>query len=395
MLASPPSTTSTSTASSTSSSVAPTATPVAPPAAIAAPAPVASMTPATAQPPPAATQPAPTTSQTAPAPAPAPAPTPAPAPASPTSHGQGLFPNAPWYQDVSSAPLDAESSQVINGLQARGGWGTGTMRVDFSIEILRADASTPMRTFDKNDEFYDPDCDDMPMPVPAGGRLEGESNYTCSSDGDCHLIVIKGDKLFEMWRANISGGTNMGGTFTGGCLAVWDLKRDYWNRSGSGYARGDQCTSADAAGYPVADLLFSPEEVKAGEIKHAIRFILPNDRIRKGQMVYPATHSGAGKGTPTADTVPYGARLRLKKSFDLNSLKPGARVVAKAMQKYGMFLADGGNIALTAKSDSDSAVKWEGLLDAADLAGLKVSDFEMVEAGSRQPVTHDCNRTAM
>jgi serine/threonine-protein kinase len=65
------------------------------------------------------------------------------------------------------------------------------------------------------------------------------------------------------------------------------------------------------------------------------------------------------------------------------------------MQKYGMFLADGGNIALTAKSDTNSAVKWEGLLDAADLAGLKVTDFEMVEGGSRQPVTHDCNRTAM
>ncbi len=74
--------------------------------------------------------------------------------------------NAPWYQDVSDAPLDAESATVMAGLQARGGWGGGSMRVDFSIEVLRADASTPMRTFTPNDEFYDPDCDNVPGARP-------------------------------------------------------------------------------------------------------------------------------------------------------------------------------------------------------------------------------------
>jgi hypothetical protein len=207
--------------------------------------------------------------------------------------------------------------------------------------------------------------------------------------------VIKGDKLYEMKRANITGGSAVGGIFTGGCLAVWDLERNYWNRSTAGYARGDQCISADAAGYPVTDLLFTADEVKAGEVKHAIRFILPSDRIRKGQMLYPATHSGGGKGFPTTDTVPFGARLRLKQSFDLAQLKPGARVVARAMQKYGMLLADGGNLALTARSDADSTAKWAGLLGTFDLAALQVTDFEMVDGGSRQPVTHVCNRTPM
>ena len=279
--------------------------------------------------------------------------------------------NAPWYRDISNAPLDAQSASVMAGLQARGGWGGGSLRMDFSIEVLRADASTPMRTFTPNDEFYDPDGDNVPVPVPTSGRLEGESGYTCTNDGDCHLIVVQGDKLYEMWRANISGGT-----FTGGCMAVWDLKRDYWSsNSPSSYGRGMQCTSADAAGYPITDLLFTADEVKAGEINHAIRFILPNDRIRKGEMVLPATHSGVGKGTPTADTVPYGARLRLKASVDISALKPGAQVIARALKKYGMFLADGGNIALTGRADTDTAAKWDGLLNPGDLAGLKVTDF--------------------
>jgi serine/threonine-protein kinase len=230
------------------------------------------------------------------------------------------------------------------------------------------------------------------MPVPPVGRLEGESAYACAGDGDCHLIVLQGTKLFEMWRADIAGGMATGSPFNGGCLAVWDTTRDYW-RPSSAYARGDQCTSADAAGYPLAPLLFSADEVKAGAIDHAIRFILPNDRIRKGAYVHPATHSGAGKGMPTADTVPYGARLRLKAGFDLASLpSEGARVVARALQRYGMFLADGGNIALTAQADTYTQAKWDGLLDAHDLGAIRVSDFEMIDGGPRIPLTLDCVR---
>jgi serine/threonine-protein kinase len=305
--------------------------------------------------------------------------------------GATLFPaSAPWYQDISQAPLDAQSSAVLTGLQAKGGWGFGEIRIDFSIEVLRADAGLAGRTFTKTKDFYDPDCDFMPMPVPPNGRVEGETGYACTHNGDCHLIVLQGTRLFEMWRANI-----VGTTFSGGCLAVWDTTRDYWKpASPPRFSRGDQCSSADAGGYSIAALLFTPDEVKSGSLNHAIRFILPNDRIRLGEYVHPATHSGAGKGTPTADSVPYGARLRLKSSFNLASLpNEGARVVARALQKYGMFLADGGNVALTAQADTSSATKWAGLLGPRDLAALKVSDFEMVDGGARVPLTLDCTRT--
>jgi serine/threonine-protein kinase len=316
-----------------------------------------------------------------------------------TTPGSGLFPaSAPWYQDISKAATDAESAQVIAGLQTRGGWGAGSFRIDFSIELLHADTSVTPRAFTKTGDFYDPDCDFVPVPVPPGGRLEGETNYTCASDGDCHLLVVQGSKLYEMWRANISGGSATGTPFNGGCLAVWDLTRNYWAAATppAPFSRGDQCTSADAAGYPIAALLFSADEVKSGTLNHAIRFILPNDRIRKGAYVHPATHSGAGKGTPTPDLVPYGAHLRLKASFDLTKLpNEGARTVARALQRYGMFLADGGNIALTAQADTLTTAKWDGLLGSQDLKSILVTDFEMVEGGPRIPLTLDCARTAM
>jgi hypothetical protein len=305
--------------------------------------------------------------------------------------GPSLFPkSAPWYQDVSGAALDPQSPTVIAGLEAHGGWGAGSMRIDFSIEVLRADASVAARPFVRTSDFYDPDCDFLPVPLPDQGRVEGESGYACAGDGDCHLIVLQGTKLFEMWRANVAGPT-----FNGGCLAIWDTTRDYWKAAAPpSFSRGDQCSSADAAGFPITALLFTADEVKAGAVNHAIRFILPNDRIRKGEYVHPATHSGAGKGTPMPDLVPYGARLRLKSTFNLAALpSAGARVVARALQRYGMFLADGGNIALTAQADTATTAKWDGLLGPRDLGAIKVSDFEMIDGGSRVPLTLDCVRT--
>ena len=105
---------------------------------------------------------------------------------------------------------------------------------------------------------------------------------------------------------------------------------------------------------------------------------------------------GAGKGTPTADTVPYGARFRLKPSFDLAKLpNEGARTVARALQRYGMFLSDGGNIALTAQADTTTTAKWSGLLGSQDLNKILVTDFEMIDGGARIPLTLDCERTPL
>ncbi len=312
--------------------------------------------------------------------------TPAPASGTPgasASPAARYFPaGAPWYQDVSTSPLDAESDRVIAFLDSAG-WGTGSMRVDFSIEVLEATPETPLQPFTPTGDFFEPDCDLQPVPVPAGGALEGETGYTCLSDGDCHLIVADRTrmKLFEMWRADIRGGA-----FEGGCLAVWDMTRLY---PPSG--RGEQCTSADAAGFPIAPLLFDADEVAAGRIDHAIRFILPNARIRRGVYLHPATHAGSPSGP--ADAPPYGSRLRLKASYPIANLPGGAQVVARALQRYGMLLADGGQITLTARSDRATSAKWAGLLGSRDLASLRPSDFEMVDGGTRIPLTYDCVRT--
>ncbi|HEY9419949.1 MAG TPA: hypothetical protein VIW92_00910 [Thermoanaerobaculia bacterium] len=302
----------------------------------------------------------------------------------PAGHGPYFPADSPWYQDVSTAPVDPESAAVISWLASVGGWGGGAMQIDFSLEVLEADATAPFRSFIPTGDFYDPDCDLAPVPVPAGGAIEGEAGYQCAGDGDCHLIVVHrpSNQLFEMWRANIAGGV-----FEGGCLAVWNMSRTY-----PPDGRGEQCTSADAAGFPIAPLLFSADEVAAGQINHAIRFILPNSRMRRRVYVHPATHSTYATSGP-ATAPPYGARLRLRADYPLQSLpNEAARVVARAMQKHGILLADGGTIALTAQSDRFTANKWAGLLGPHDLRALNVTDFQMVAAGPRFDFTGDCAR---
>jgi hypothetical protein len=294
------------------------------------------------------------------------------------------FPGGPWYEDVSSAATDPQSTAIIGYLNGLG-WATnGILQIDFGIEVLDAPANTPTKTFVPTSDWGEPDCDANAIPIPPGGALEGEVGYECTKDGDCHLIVVDrtAKKLYEMWRANISAGV-----FHGGCLAVWDMAKVYGPKG-----RGEQCTSADAAGYPIAPLLFSADEVAAGEIPHAIRFILPNANIRKGEYVHPATH-GTNKAVGPAQSPPYGVHLRLKPTFDESKLaNEGARVVARALKKYGMFLADGGSVPLTAQSDRFTTHKWAGLLGARDLKGITPGDFEVLTMPTPVKLTLDCVR---
>ena len=302
--------------------------------------------------------------------------------------GRGPYFTAPmfWNRDVSRASLAPDSASIIAGLRATGGWGSGDrLRIDFSIDVLHADAATPRRAFTPTGDFFAPDCEHAEVPLPPGGNLEGEPGYACTGGGDCHLIVLDASgappgRLYEMWRAHVDGGG-----FRGGCLAVWDTHRAYGET-----LRGDHCASADAAGLPIAPLLFTADEVAAGEIDHAIRFVLPSDRMGPG-YVRPATHAIDPSGP--ANAPPFGVHLRLRADYPVDALpSAGARTVARALQRYGMYHADRGEVALTASSDRRTAARWSGLLGERDLQALDVEDFGVVDHGPRRPLAFRCGR---
>jgi serine/threonine-protein kinase len=256
--------------------------------------------------------------------------------------------------------------------------------IDFSFVPLHADPSTPVYAF-QLDPSYDPDNDHDDVPVPPGGALEGETGYTCTSGGDCHLLVVNDatHRLFELWQADHSSGSWVATQET-----VWDLTKHY-GPAGRGYG----CTSADAAGLPILPGLLRPAEVASGTLGHALRFILPGSRIMKNGYVVPATHSTSAY-TGGSTSAPMGVRFRLKGSFDENALpSEGAKVVARGLKKYGMILADAGQYALTGERDAFTSVKWAGLLGGSDLSTIRVSDFEVVDFGAvQQPASMDCVR---
>jgi serine/threonine-protein kinase len=288
------------------------------------------------------------------------------------------------YQDITNAPADPNSDTMTSSFK----W--SRIGIDFSFVLLQADPSVARRPF-TDTLNYSPDCDEAPVPVPPGGSIEGSANnnYECAGGpggGDCHLLVFQGTRLYELYQANITGGNAVGGTFTGGCLDIWDLTRDYWSATAKPYSRGEGCTGADAADLPLAALMITKQDLQAGAITHALRFTLPNADIRAGVYVHPATHYGGPSGG--ANMPPYGARLRLKQSFDLSTLgSDAARTIAKALQTYGMILSDGGNPYISATIDSSDVVA------SADINTIKVTDFDVLELGTL--MNGSCNRTVI
>jgi serine/threonine-protein kinase len=300
----------------------------------------------------------------------------APAPFFPTG--------SPWTQDISQEPLDPQSSAMIGWLAQNGGWGNhNRFQVDFNIRVLTANASTPRVPFHGAPGWYAADSDDVPsVPLPPNGGLEGQDGYHCAG-GDCHLIVVDrpDGKLYEAWVADYTNGE-----LSASSLAVWDLNRVY---PPSG--RGNQCGSADAGGMPIAPLLFNADELAAGSINHALRFILPSDRIQSRAFVNPASHGLYSKGPELSP--PMGTLFRLKANFDMSRLTPAGRVVARALQKYGMYLSDQGEIALTAQNDQDTNIKYADLgFNSHSLFPIQVSDFEVVKMPPVISVTNDCVR---
>ena len=302
----------------------------------------------------------------------------------------------PWTLDVSGVGKSSRSDAVIAALDSLGGWGGGDLQIDFSIPLFVGNTSTPRQTITAPAGttycYGGTDCDAVPlqMPLPADGNAEGSATYTCDTSykttgqGDCHVLVVESDQkeLYELYNA-----TKAGSAFTALGAFIWDLTKAYPDN-----LRGDQCTSADAAGFPIAGLLPTADEVAAGAVNHAIRFILPNESMKQEAYVHPATHAGSPSST-NADAPPYGVRFRLKASFDETSYDAGEKVILAAMKKYGMLLSDGGTIALTFADDRTTTAKWASQgVTAKSFSAVTVDDFEVVDLGAEIALTDDCVR---
>ena len=194
-------------------------------------------------------------------------------------------------------------------------------------------------------------------PIPRGVHIEGGAG----ADGDRHALLVDRDacKLYELYALQRAGGR-----WTAGSGATWSLR--------SNRLRPRGWTSADAAGLPILPGLARYDEVRRGRIDHALRFTVSRTR---NAFVFPARHFASSLSDPALPRM--GERLRLRRDFDVSRLPRQARIVARALQEYGMLVADNGSDWYLSGAPNRG---WDN--DALRRLGdVKGADFEVVRTG--------------
>jgi hypothetical protein len=264
----------------------------------------------------------------------------------------------PWNLDISSAAVDPYTTQIIAG------FATNIIKADFGsglwdgapigIPYIVVCGNQPKIAVNYTD--YGDESDPGPYPMPLNAPIEGYGY------GDSHVIAvdIENKKLYELFYARVNG--NHWDASSG---AVFDLKTNA--------LRPDGWTSADAAGLPIFPGLVRYEEILKGVIDHPIRFTLASSKV-KPAYIAPARHKVNSSGGQFS-SLPFGARIRLKASFNISGYSATNQVILKAMKKYGLILADiGSNLYISGSPDE----RWNND-DLHQLGQVHGSDFEVVK----------------
>ncbi len=240
--------------------------------------------------------------------------------------GCPVFPADNWWRaDISDLPVHARSAAWLRHMSPGSdlhpdfgpSYGAGPP-YGIPITVVDGDHRKVAVRFTYADE-----SDRVRYPFGPDTRIEGGRR----SDGDRHAIVVDRDRcrLYETWATRLRDGRWLAGSG-----AVWSLR--------SNDLRPDGWTSADAAGLPILPGLLRWREVRDDTIDHAIRFTTDETSTHH---LWPARHDAGSHGSWAYP--PMGARFRLAPDFDATGYGRYARRVIRAMQTYGLVLADNGS----------------------------------------------------
>ena len=274
-------------------------------------------------------------------------------------------PDNPWNRRVDNLPVHPRSDAIVESIGrseglhpdfGSGKWDGGPIGIPFTT-VPADQPRVPVRF------GYDDESDPGPYPIPPDAPIEGGRQ----SDGDRHVLVVDRGacKLYELFAAYPRDG---GARWRAGSGAIWDLN--------SNELRPRGWTSADAAGLPILPGLARYDEVARGVIDHALRFTVERSRRH---YVYPARHFASELTSRRLPSM--GQRLRLKKGFDISGFPYQARIVLRALKRYGMIVADNGSDWFISGAPHD---EWNN--DALHTLGrVEGRHFEVVDASSLRP----------
>lgn len=181
---------------------------------------------------------------------------------------------------------------------------------------------------------------------------------------------------------------------TGDEWGFWRIRRnmDSWTAT-NGYHyntrwRGVPPTGflSRGAGVPYLAGLIRPWEIKKGVIEHAIALgINSPNRL----FIYPATKSD---GDSLDELLPMGARLQLnplltESDFDRFGLDRTGKIIARALQEYGMIVIDGSGHPKIYAEYSGTA-KWEAsILNKNSVKKIPYTEFRVLKFNTpKKPV---------
>jgi hypothetical protein len=272
-----------------------------------------------------------------------------------------IFPaTSVWNKPVNRLAVRKDSRTIVSSIGARlslhadfgsGLWDGGPI----GIPITVVDSTTPRSSVDFE---YADESDAGPYPIPDDVSIEGGP----SADGDRHAVIVDSEacSLYELFSLYPS--------WSAGSGAIWDLD--------SNALRPRGWTSADAAGLPILPGLARYDEVAAGSIDHALRFTVHRSRRA---YIYPARHFASPYTSHSLP--PMGLRLRLRLNYPTASFPPQARLVLRALKRYGMIVADNGS-SWYVSGAPDSG--WDND-DLHTLGRIKGSDFRVVDTSTLRP----------
>lgn len=229
-----------------------------------------------------------------------------------------------WNQDISGAPVAANSDDVIDFINSHG---DSELHPDFGRQSIYGIpykvVSSKTKPIKVKFQAYGSDSDKGKYRIPLSAPIEGGPK----GEGDRHTIGYDKSecKLYELYNAFPKRKA-----WEADSGAIWDLTSPDLREPG--------LTSADAAGLPIFPGLVRYDEVKAGVVDHALRVTFD---VTRDAWINPASHCASDETSP--DAPPMGLRLRLKGSYDTSGLTGQSAIIATALKTYGFINADNGS----------------------------------------------------
>ena len=296
--------------------------------------------------------------------------------------------DSPWNQPLPPEPvLDPDSAAMVAQLQKTVGKLKGDL-TQWTVPLFVIDADrAPRRRVIAAEPLHpsvDPDGDGWVenLPLPDGIWPDPRK------DGHLLLVDARQRRSWDLSRAQ----PLPDGSWRVTRLAVWDL-------DGPGYVPADfgkrwWMFGARGTGMPLLAGLIRPEEVAAGEIRHALACATPINRraaFPGGPLELcspPAARSDGKLDGP--QFLPAGARLQLDPTLDLErlGLSPASLTVARAMQVYGLINADvADSFKIYFQNLGPDGGRWRELGDFRDLAKIPLDRFRVLscQTASKMP----------